>query len=132
MPNSVQSGDDALKQLYEELLNIFFETIDHEECDPGEYLDMRDKPEFDGAWVEADAVVEAAKASFALAAELEPVNTNLRKAVYMRCIHTFGSSDLAADVSDDAGLVFDAMAMEVENEWIGRMMESYRRGRFPA
>ncbi len=95
-------------------------------------LDSRDEPEFDGAWVRADEVVEKAKKSFAGAEALEAAATKLRQAVFMRCIRKLGSSDLAAYVSDDAGLLFDAMAMELSNKWIAGLLAAYREGKLPA
>jgi hypothetical protein len=119
-------------QLHDELLDIFINAIDHTEYDLDTYLDSRDEPEFDGAWVRADEAVEAVKKSFADAGTLEAAATKLRQAVFMHCIRALGHPDLAAYVSDDAGLLFDAKAMEVDNEWIAGLLASYREGKLPA
>jgi hypothetical protein len=127
----VYSGQGPLAQLHGELLDIFANAIGEADCDVEAYLDSRDEPEFDKAWVLADEAVEEAKTQFADAVALEGQATELRKSVFIQCMRTFGDSDLAACVSDDAGLVFDATAMGVDNGWIAALLATYREGKLP-
>jgi Leucine-rich repeat (LRR) protein len=126
-----------MASMRDDILAIFENAIAEADCNPETYLESRAEPDFDSAWVLAREAVEAAKGSTASVDDaLQQMNTTLRERVFMTCVRRFCDSDkvieLAAALSDDAGLVFEAMVLGVSNAWIDSLLSRYAEGELPA
>lgn len=98
-----------------------------------EYLDLRDNSDFDKDWVESYELVEDAKSNLKKKDRvlLEKQAETLRESIFMYTIKETGSSDLAAAISDDAGLIFEATALEMESSWISALNGEYLKLSLP-
>lgn len=55
----------------------------------------------------------------------------IREAAYLRTISRWESPELAACVSDDFGLIADAVALGIEDPWIDGILKKYKAGEIP-
>src|SRR6266498_944886 len=74
-------------------------------------LDQRDDPKFAETWMNAFHQVEAKKGS---KQDAEPRIGQLREMAYLQAYERWQSPDLAAYISDDFGLIGDALATNYE------------------
>lgn len=99
------------------------------------YLDLRDSDAFDQSWVDADAEVERRQNALPddRREALEQRCTELRRSVFQIALKRTRHPDLAAAVSDDAGLIFeDSAADGPRNAWVGALYLDYQERRLPA
>lgn len=98
-----------------------------------EYLNLRDNSDFDKDWTESYELVEDAKLKLKRKDRvlLEKQAETLRESIFMYTIKGTGSSDLAAAISDDAGLIFEATALEMESSWINALNGEYLKLSLP-
>jgi hypothetical protein len=105
----------------------FFEglsAVDHWE----EALGQRDQAEFDNAWTESQRALSS-KPYLSRADEIEI--TNLRESVFKSVFRLTSDAEAAGYVSDDFGLIGEAVAKDCHNEWTEWLLKVYRSGRFP-
>lgn len=95
-----------------------------------DYLDMRDQSPFDTDWSNSFDEVETLKASLNPKEknDSEKLSETIRHDAFTIAIRQFGSADLAGYLSDDFGLITDALAMGMSNQWINGLMKSYLDG----
>jgi hypothetical protein len=118
----------SLDKLHREIINTpFFErlsAVDNWE----EALDQRDQAEFDHVWTDSHRSLSS-EPYLHHADEIEV--TNLRESVFTAVFQLTSNAEAAGYVSDDFGLIGEAMAKDCHNEWIEWLLEVYRSGRFP-
>jgi hypothetical protein len=102
-------------------LQIQFDEVD-------ELLNKRDEPIFDEPWVLACRELEARKGS---GKDADPRVTRLREITFLLTYEIWKASDLAAEISDDFGLMGDALATNYQNEWVNGLLYSYWKCRLP-
>lgn len=127
-----------LKELAIKLQNIFsrinLNTIDPEEIDA--YLDKRDGDPFDSGWSSAYKQVEEQKKvshSKKHPKDVDVANRRLREWVFKQVMKETESSDLASYLSDDFGLIFDALAdTSITQSGAFHIFEMYRHGTLPS
>ena len=88
-------------------------------------LGERDEKEFDHEWTQANARMKNGVSN-----ESDDIK-ELRRLSYEAVYGQTGHSDLAAYVSDDFGLIGEAVAADVGDEWINALWMSYKRGEIP-
>lgn len=93
-----------------------------------EALGQRDQTEFDNAWTESQRALSS-KPYLNRADEIEI--TNLRESVFKSVFRLTSDAEAAGYVSDDFGLIGEAVAKDCHNEWIEWLLKVYRSGRFP-
>jgi hypothetical protein len=93
-----------------------------------EALGQRDQTEFDNAWTESLRALSS-KPYLNRADEIEI--TNLRESVFKSVFRLTSDAEAAGYVSDDFGLIGEAVAKDCHNEWIEWLLKVYRSGRFP-
>ena len=98
-----------------------------------DYLDGRDSGPFDEDWVIAYEDVEEKKDGLSQEdrGKLKEASSKLREKVFKFAIGISGSSDFASAVSDDAGLIAEAMALQISNFWINALGNEYFSRRLP-
>lgn len=109
--------------------------IDRLVLDTGETLDgilsNLDADEFAERWMAIFRDVEARKSAVARAPAAVDLTVRIREATYLKAFARWRSSDLAAYISDDFGLIADAIAGGVDDPRIAGILRSYRCGRIP-
>lgn len=94
-----------------------------------EALGQRDQAEFDNAWTESQRALSS-KPYLNHADEIEI--TNLRESVFKAVFRLTSNAEAAGYVSDDFGLIVEAVAKDCNNEWIEGLLKVYRSGGFPS
>jgi hypothetical protein len=94
-------------------------------------LDERDSEEFADKWMAAFRSVEAHKEASPKTPAFSDLITKIREAAYLHAFTRWKSPDLAAYISDDFGLIADALATETNDPWIMRLLQSYQDGAIP-
>ena len=97
-----------------------------------EVLDQRDEDGFCSRWVQVFTEIEAKKSATQLSPEAEALVSQLREATYLKAFQKWKSSDLAACVSDDFGLVGDCLVLGVDDAWVNGLFRAYASGFVPA
>ncbi|MCO8171455.1 hypothetical protein NJC40_27185 [Pseudomonas sp. 21LCFQ02] len=92
-------------------------------------LERRDSESFDSRWVQTCTMVDCHEHVSSTAAEQV---RQLREYVFKRCFRVTRNAEIAACVSDDMGLLGDALGKQVMTPWLRDMLGAYCSGRFPS
>ena len=98
------------------------ETIDN-------ILVERDDNFFSEQWMQAYNEVEKQKKQ---QGEPSTYNEGIRKIVFNMVLEITNNDDLAAYISDDFGLIWDAEKVDINNNWINVLWQSYKKGEIPS
>lgn len=93
-----------------------------------EALGQRDQTEFDNAWTESLKALSS-KPYLNRADEIDV--TNLCESVFKAVFRLTSNADAAGYVSDDFGLIGEAVSKGCLSEWIEWLLKVYRSGKFP-
>lgn len=96
------------------------------DLDVAAVLDQRDADPFDSAWTTAFAAIEALKQQTPV-----PANDAIREQAFKSVYQHGPGGDLAAYVSDDFGLLHDALALGGNDPWLVALLASYLRETLP-
>ncbi|MFR0675983.1 hypothetical protein ACLUUI_20160 [Enterobacterales bacterium AW_CKDN230030176-1A_HGKHYDSX7] len=106
----------------------FFEKIISSVTSWDDALDDRDEDDFDAAW----------SSSFKRLKDLhyhnekdERAAKELRENVFKKVFSLTQSSEVAAHISDDVGLIADAALKSCRVSWVDELFYKYRSGAFP-
>ncbi len=91
-------------------------------------LEHRDNPRFDEPWMKAFRQVEASKGG---KHDADSRVTRLRELAYLQAYHRWGSPELAAYISDDFGLIGDALATGHSEGLPAALLATYESLQFP-
>ena len=86
-------------------------------------LDERDDESFSMRWMEAFRSIEEKKIT--LHAQNENLVLKIREIVYLQIFNCWKSPDLAAYVSNDFGLIGDALLLDSSDSWINGLFQAY-------
>jgi len=94
------------------------------ELDCDSYLDERDKAPFDNNWSDAFELIEQAKIKLSSKEKklLKDRVSVLRELIFKLVIRKSKNSELASYISDDFGLIFDALALNLDDPWIHTLL----------
>jgi hypothetical protein len=92
-------------------------------------LDSREREDFSSLWMESFDNVESQQSS--KENRLAELVTQLREVAYLKSYARWKSPDLAAFISDDFGLIADAIATRIKDPWIDLLLNSYLAGAVP-
>ena len=98
------------------------ETIDN-------ILVERDDNFFSEQWMQAYNEVEKQKKQQGVP---PTYNEDIRKIVFNMVLEITNNDDLAAYISDDFGLIWDAEKVDINNNWINVLWQSYKKGEIPS
>ena len=94
-------------------------------------LCKRDEDDFCARWTRAFNAVAAAKSKRPLSSKIEKAILDLRECTFRRTFARWKSSDLAAYISDDFGLIGDSLGVGGNYQWINRLLQVYLSGEIP-
>jgi len=94
-----------------------------------DHLELRDKPRFADAWMASYSRVESAVAS--LSAGSRSAIDRIRETAYRETFDLSQSPDLAGYVSDDFGLISEAIVAGIDDPWVEGLLDCYISGRVP-
>ena len=98
------------------------ETIDN-------ILVERDDNFFSEQWMQAYNEVEKQKKQQGVPSTY---NEDIRKIIFNMVLEITNNDDLAAYISDDFGLIWDAEKVDINNNWINVLWQSYKKGEIPS
>lgn len=111
--------------IYEE---NFFEVVAKAVKDWDEALDQRDRGEFDASWVESNECLK--KLDYQIPTDEMEISA-LREFSFKKVFRLTQNSEAASYVSDDIGMIGEAIAKGHVSEWVARLLDLYRKGEFP-
>lgn len=91
-------------------------------------LNQREDPQFAETWMKAFRQIEAKKGG---TQDADPRVGQLRELAYFQAFERWQSPDLAAYISDDFGLIGDALATNYDDAWVNGLLYAYLNLRFP-
>jgi len=91
-------------------------------------LNQRDNPQFAETWMKAFHQIETMKRA---KQDADPRIGRLREVAYLQAYERWRSADLAAYISDDFGLIGDALATDYNDSWMNGLLYAYLSLRFP-
>lgn len=93
-------------------------------------LKDRDSDEFSARWMESFRCIESRKTL--LDSNLNEFSTKIRELAYLKAFDRWKSPDLAAYISDDFGLIGDAITVGIKEPWTERLLNCYLDGVIPS
>lgn len=91
-------------------------------------LDKRDCDTFSEQWMQVYNIIEQLKAQMNITATY---NENIRKKAFCIVFDITNNDDLAAYISDDLGLIIDAIKVGANDHLINALWLSYKNGVIP-
>lgn len=120
---------DKLAKLLEQMQNgSIVPTLMLEEMELTRALDQRDDPSFDEKWMAAFQRLQSTKGK---KDDANSLVTEIRELAYLQAYERWRSSDLAAAISDDFGLIGDALTIGIDDAWLNGLLDTYLAHRFP-
>jgi hypothetical protein len=94
-------------------------------------LDHRDEAQFSDGWMKAyDDISNKKLTSFIDEITNQQIDL-LRERVYKKVYHYTSSSDLAGYISDDFGLIGDALHVNYNSDWLSALLKCYIENTIP-
>ena len=90
-----------------------------------EMLDARDEALFESEWIRVEELVQQHSN------EASPAVDAMRESAYKRAYAITQSPDACGYISDDFGLIADAVCAGVSDPWLSALVASYACGRLP-
>lgn len=118
--------------LINELLNCL-DSIDYDTFDEdylNELLDRRDRAPFDTEWCRVYDELEALKNDQNYTDEIEKEQSKVREKAFM-IIEQNTQSELSDYVSDDFGMIYDSFVLNYKDEWLNKLIKTYKNKRIP-
>lgn len=109
-----------------DLLDNIEKALDGIDLD--EAVELRDAEEFDSCWVRIFNITRNTEHN---AEYPQSENDKLREKAFLKAYSVCKDDDIAAFVSDDFGLIFDAEVLGIADPWLEKLIDSYRRSVFP-
>jgi hypothetical protein len=92
-------------------------------------LDERDMDIFDSEWMRVYNVIKLKKTL--ITTEIDELIEKIREISYKIVYDKTKSSDLAGYISDDFGIIAEALILDVNDEWLNAMAFEYTKNRIP-
>ena len=109
-----------------DLLDNIEKALDGIDLD--EAVELRDAEEFDSPWMRVFNITRNTEHN---AQYPRSESDKLREKAYLKAYSVCKDDDIAAFVSDDFGLMFDAEVLGITDPWLEKLIDSYRRSVFP-
>jgi hypothetical protein len=94
-------------------------------------LNAREADDFEAKMLESIQSMESNELATRPDAAQKEVSTTIRKAAYLKAFERWKSPELAACISDDIGLIADAIAANSNDPWIEGLLKCYLNGVIP-
>lgn len=119
---------DLVNELLNCLNSIDYNTLDEDYLN--ELLDSRDSAPFDTEWCRVDEEIETLKNNQSYTSENEEEQGKIRKKAFM-IIEENIEGELAEYVSDDFGLIYDSLVLNYKDEWLNKLITTYKNKKIP-
>ena len=120
---------DLINELLNCLSSIDYDTFDEDYLNG--LLDSRDIAPFDTEWCRVYDEIEALKNDQNYTDEIEKEQSKVREKAFM-IIEQNTQSELSDYVSDEFGMIYDSLVLDYEDEWLNKLIETYKNRRIPS
>ena len=94
-------------------------------------LSERESRRFATTWMNVFSKLESLKSARGVTRDSDSRVTQLRESAYLQSFKRWKSPDLAALISDDFGLIGDALVIGFTDPWLNALFDEYLAGQFP-
>ena len=95
-------------------------------------LEKRDDTIYSARWMDLFRQIGEKKAGWGPSQDADSRVARLRESAFMQSYKRWRSPDLAAYISDDFGLIGDALVIEFTDRRVDLLLDRYPTGRFPS
>ncbi len=120
---------DLINGLLSALSDIDYSVFDEDAIN--ELLDSRDSGSFDAEWCRVSAEIELLKNDRNYTPKIEARQSKIREKAFMTVERNI-QSELSEYVSDDFGLICDSIVLNYKDEWLDKLIESYKNKKIPS
>ncbi len=120
---------DPINELLSALSDIDYSVFDEDAVN--ELLDNRDSDPFDAEWRRVSAEIELLKNDRNYTPKIEAQQSKIREKAFMTVERNI-QSELSEYVSDDFGLIFDSLVLNYKDEWLDKLIGSYKNKTIPS
>ncbi len=120
---------DPINELLSALSDIDYSVFDEDRIN--DLLDSRDSDPFDAEWRRVSAEIELLKNDRNYTPKIEAQQSKIREKAFMTVERNI-QSELSEYVSDDFGLIFDSLVLNYKDEWLDKLIESYKNKKIPS
>lgn len=120
---------DLINELLNALSAIDYSAFDEDSIN--ELLDSRDSDPFDAEWRRVSEKTEQLKNAQNYPPEIEKQQGKIREKAFMTVERNI-QSELSEYVSDDFGLIYDSIVLNYKDEWLDRLINSYKNKKIPS
>jgi len=94
-------------------------------------LDSRDRSDFDAQWVRVASDVKSLANEFPVAQDDAELVDRIRERAFLTVYSHTCNPDLCGYVSDDFGLIAEAIVLSYQDTWLNGLWLAYKKGVFP-
>ncbi len=120
---------DPINELLSALSDIDYSVFDEDRIN--DLLDSRDSDPFDAEWRRVSAEIELLKNDSNYTRDIEAQQSKIREKAFMTVERNI-QSELSEYVSDDFGLIFDSLVLNYKDEWLDKLIGSYKNKKIPS
>lgn len=120
---------DPINELLSALSDIDYSVFDEDAIN--ELLDSRDSDPFDAEWCRVSAKIELLKNDSNYTRDIEAQQSKIREKAFMTVERNI-QSELSEYVSDDFGLIYDSLVLNYKDEWLDKLIGSYKNKKIPS
>lgn len=120
---------DLMNELLNCLNSIDYDIFD-EDC-LNELLESRDSAPFDTEWCRVYEEIKALKHTRSYTGGNEEEQGKIREKAFM-IIEKNIQSELSEYISDDFGLIYDSLVLNYKDEWLNKLITTYKNKKIPA
>lgn len=111
--------------------NVIVTTHLFNNLDTDHILNERENPPFDQEWMRNYKAISEIKISLLSNNLAVPHIDSLRESVFKQVYAFSNSSDLASYISDDFGLIADALYVNYNDSWLTALLQCYLENKIP-
>ncbi len=120
---------DPINELLNSLNDIDYSEFDEDSIN--KLLDNRDSDPFDAEWCRVSAEIELLKNDRNYTPKIEAQQSKIREKAFMTVERNI-QSELSEYVSDDFGLIYDSIVLNYKDEWLDKLIGSYKNKMIPS
>lgn len=120
---------DLINELLNSLNCIDYDVFDEDHLN--ELLDSRDNDPFDTEWCRVDAEIKALRNDRNYTPEIKAEQSKIMEKAFM-IVERNIQSELSEYVSDDFGLIYDSLVLNYKDEWLDKLIKSYKNKIIPS
>ncbi len=120
---------DLINELLSALSDIDYSEFDEDTIN--DLLDSRDSDPFDAEWCRVSAEIEELKNDRNYTPKIGSQQSKIREKAFITVERNI-QNELSEYVSDDFGLIYDSLVLNYKDEWLDKLIGSYKNKKIPS